>query len=201
MHNQKICMLTAAIGDQYKKLQTFTSGSMIKYCNKYGYNLIIKTLDSFIRPASWYKIPLLLKEMKNFDFLIWIGCDMIITNNSYKIESFIDNENHFFVGNDENGMNCDLFIIKNCDISKRFLIEVWKQKQFIYHGWWEQASIRYLIENNKFPELKVRYLEQNIFQSKGYNNKSFTFHPAGQGIDFKLQIFSDIYDNENKTTN
>ena len=48
-----------------------------RYADRHGYDLVIGDGDSFGRPPSWAKIPLLRRLLDEYDEVLWIDSDEI----------------------------------------------------------------------------------------------------------------------------
>ena len=63
-----------------------------RYCEKHGYDLILKTKDFQIQHLGFEKLRLvhdILKEGK-YDWVYWCSCDTMITNYNIRLEDLID---------------------------------------------------------------------------------------------------------------
>lgn len=97
-----------------------------QYAEKHGYTLQVHTelLDTS-RHASWSKIPALKLALQDpqFDYVVWMDDDIVITNSDIPLSSFIDKHNFrkreslVMVSSDmpnepSTSMNCGIFFIK-----------------------------------------------------------------------------------------
>jgi hypothetical protein len=133
-----------------------------KYCNKYGYDIIKSNERTYLdRKPHYEKIPLLLKYISLYDYVIWIDADAHfyldsppITNviNTYKNYSFIfsgDVHSRMIFTNYEQ-INSGFFIVKNTDKSISFLKEwgynnLYLKYRYRYH---DQGIIRLMYDQN-----------------------------------------------------
>jgi mannan polymerase II complex MNN10 subunit len=159
-------------------LRDLTFANKQEYCDRHGYTFVGET-DIFHekdekgnqkpdRPASWSKIPLILKLMPEFDFVFWTDADSVITNMDFKLEDVIADaergDYNFIVSNDQNGKNCGQMIFKKTLATWNFLRDAWAKEDHIHSGVWEQGAIGELLREN--PE-RVRELvvPQRLFNS------------------------------------
>jgi glycosyltransferase involved in cell wall biosynthesis len=65
-----------------------------EYCDKHGYTLISEEVDidyyAGFHP-TWIKILLLLKYINEYDYVVWIDADCVVTDVSIKLEDLITN--------------------------------------------------------------------------------------------------------------
>jgi len=66
----------------------------------------------------------ILRDHPEYEWIWWTGTDSMITNFSTKIEDKIDNNYHFIVAVDVNGINADSFLVRNTPEGRGFLDQV-----------------------------------------------------------------------------
>ena len=140
------------------------------YCNIHGYTLIKsdeKLYDT--RKPHWERIPLLLKNFDDFDYLVWIDADAYFYIDSPPITNIINeypDKIFFFSGDTDIKQNQELaceinsgvFIVKKCDESK-IILEKWmdeelfkspklSQMTFGNNVWNDQAVLRLMYSEN-----------------------------------------------------
>jgi hypothetical protein len=103
------------------------------YCDKYGYTLIKSNIRNCPkRKPHWERIPLLLDNFDNFDYLIWIDSDAHFYIDGPPILNVINNhldKSFIFSGDtdisENKNITCEInsgfFIVKNCEFSKEVL--------------------------------------------------------------------------------
>lgn len=86
-----------------------------KYCEKQGYNLIVKNNNFTYKDIGFTKISFVLDILKTdkYEWIYWCGCDTMITNYNTKLEDMIDNNYHFIISYDVWDFNSDSFLIRN----------------------------------------------------------------------------------------
>ena len=83
----KLALCSLVLGDAYKKRMEPCTQSQSEYAEKHGYTRITdETVYDAIRPYSWYKIKITKKYLKDYDYLVWIDADVMITNQDRRIE-------------------------------------------------------------------------------------------------------------------
>jgi hypothetical protein len=101
------------------------------------------------RPTSWGKIPLVRSLLEDYDAVFWIDADAIIVDDTQDIAAEITRDKWLYLAQTTSAqgphLNAGVFFILSCATSKRFLDEVWKQRDLTYHRWWEQAAMLRLL--------------------------------------------------------
>ena len=97
-----------------------------KYCEKYYIELILATNKKYNnRHPAWERLPLLLDNIVNYDYLIWIDADAFFYGDVNNITDFIIEKSvyNFIFSNDigDNNINTGIFIVKNNQYSIDFL--------------------------------------------------------------------------------
>jgi hypothetical protein len=104
------------------------------YCDKYGFDFIVSDEKTYKnRPPHWERLPLLLKHIHDYDYLIWIDSDAFLYIDSPSIENIINahsdkkiifSADRRYNPNDEDSnfkINSGVFIVKNSIQSIEFL--------------------------------------------------------------------------------
>ena len=104
------------------------------YCDKYGFDFIVSDERTYTdRPPHWERLPLLLKHIQNYDYVVWIDSDAFLYEDSPSIENvinyhvdktFIFSADRKYDPNDKNNnfrINSGFFIVKNSTYSIDFL--------------------------------------------------------------------------------
>lgn len=108
----------------YKLLVDATLPNKQEYCTKYNYKLSIKQSednDITLTKHVLIKENLLAKES---DWLCWIDTDALIMNMQVSLDSFIVPNAEFIIGEDWNGLNSGIFLIKVCNNAIKFMDSV-----------------------------------------------------------------------------
>lgn len=114
----------------YQELANKTwNSNKVEYCKRHGYQTfeVIPTGDK-IRPLLGYCKMHAIKEVflnnPKLEWLWYTGTDSMITNFNIKIEDRIDNDYHFIVPVDMNGLNADSLLWRNTPEGRAFLDDV-----------------------------------------------------------------------------
>lgn len=192
------------------------------YCEKYGYTLIKSNERLYSeRKPHWERIPLLLKYIDEFDYLIWIDADAHFFIDSPPITNIIDQypDTSLFFSEDQccknikftSQLNSGVFIIKNCQYSKNFLHK-WGYDNELFnlyngnYGWNDQAILVKMydknIDNIVDNMVIIKYGVLQYFDKEfklplklfGLTNKGFIFHMAGYKTDKRKQHSNEYYE-------
>ncbi len=145
--------------DNYDEVAAITVPIMEQYCLKHNYSfnpIKIEVLKD--NSYGFEKIKQAQKIINDFDAILIIDPDALITNHTIKIDSFIDDKHSLFISKDINGFNAGVFITKGQLILNKILVA---GKYFDN----EQDTITYLYS----PENKIKELTfPNNLQSIPY---------------------------------
>lgn len=104
----------------YQPLADLTwDNNKVEYANAHGYLSFCKT-DGFNETSSigYQKIHFvkqLMEDHPEVEWFWWTGTDTMVTNFKVKMEHRIDNNYHFIIAVDVNGLNADSFLIRNSE--------------------------------------------------------------------------------------
>jgi len=154
--------------------------SLYRYCNKHNLQCDRYLLEDLDRPASWYKIPLILSKFdEGADYVAWVDCDTTIVNYDYDITKFLGDES-VYITKDINGINCGVMTWKRSDFTRDVLDKIWSMEEFLAHQWWEQAAFTKLVDDNyNGLSSQVQYIDQSEINAYDYSIYSMNY-PQGQ---------------------
>lgn len=149
----------------YQVLANHTwDNNKVPYAAKHGYKTFCKT-EGFTLPKNAIGGEKLTLFREYFDanpdveWIWWLETDALITNFSKKIEDVIDNNYHFIIATDGNGMNAGSFFLRNSKEGNDYLnwlITQWPN--YMNHHFYEQQA---MIESYDMPEWRpIIKLEQ-----------------------------------------
>jgi hypothetical protein len=165
-----ITLLSA--GDlNYKPLAAITwFQNKVNYCNKHNYSGCYGEYEFRGIPHGFEKIMLIkhLFSTKNISWLWWTGCDSMITNFNVKLEDIIDENYHFIIGVDLNGMNADSFLIRNSKEGNEYLDMILSRMNSYLNpmGMYEQQIMWETYEEYKGI---IKQVPQRTFNSYDYS--------------------------------
>lgn len=113
----------------------------IPYAEQYGYHCEMEKIpDGSDMPSiQRQKVALInrmLNDLRNFEWVWWTGCDLIVTNFTVKMEDKVDDNYNMVLATDCNGINADSILIKNNEWSRSY----WKMVEDVLpslNGYWE----------------------------------------------------------------
>jgi hypothetical protein len=151
----KFAVCSLALGDGYKDTIKYCIQSQEEHARRHGYPRITdESVFAAERDATWSKIPLLQKYLPDYDYIMWIDGDVLITNHDRKIEDFIqlmdDPTKFLLIGRDFQGLNAGVFIIRNCPLALEFLKDAWKREDMARTLFHEQTAMTDLLTGPKY---------------------------------------------------
>ena len=124
---------------------TWTQNKLL-YAQKHGYAAECKTSNfkggiSIGYEKIWF-IKELMETHPEYEWLWWTGTDTLVTNFNIKIEDRIDNDYHFIIATDCNGINADSFLIRNSPEGRNYINYIWdNHPKYEPDVWKEQRCI------------------------------------------------------------
>ena len=170
-----------------------------EYFNRYNIDFIIenKVLCDKRCPA-WSKILLLQRELeKDYDYVVWIDDDILITNHKIDFKVIINMYDFDNILIDNNGgtntwkLNSGIFVCKNNVDTKEFLKHIWSTagKYHYHNGVWENDTMNnYHVAN---PDDKIiKIIPHRIMQSFTHYHKKgdFAIHFAGINMERRMKL-------------
>jgi hypothetical protein len=137
----------------FQPLADLTWPNKVQYAERWGYGHACKTEGFYGVALGFEKIWFIkdvLEAYPDIDWLWWVGSDTLITNMTVNLEERIDNNYHFIIASDCNGINADSFLIRNSPEGRSYIDMIMsKYEQYKNHGWLEQQVIIDTFEENK----------------------------------------------------
>jgi hypothetical protein len=172
-----------------------------KYCDKNNIELIrCNERRQSNRHSAWERIPLILKYINDYDYVMWIDADAFFYNDANNIVDIInDNRNYNFIFSNDignNNINTGVYIVKNSQYSIDFLTK-WLYDEDLYKNnkhpyWWDQGVLIEMFNLNildiKNNCIIIDYgVLQHFFEEETLPNKPFIFHLAGQSREVRIK--------------
>jgi hypothetical protein len=202
----KICVVMF-----YDKNVTFGNFSFEinqRYCLKNNIDIIKSNTNSYNnRTSHWERLPLIIKHLPNYDYIIWIDADAIFYEDSPNIESIINQhlDKDFIFSMDRpplTNINTGVFIVKNTEYSRIFL-EKWGYDEDIYKTnphplWFDQGCFIHMWNNNLLDIKSHSHVcNFNVLQSFHFtetNPHPIVFHSAGGDYKSKHKSIQSYYE-------
>jgi hypothetical protein len=185
---------------------TWTQNKVI-YAQRHGYQAIAKTNNFYNINMGFEKIWFVndvLNENPDLEWVWWTGCDSLITNMTTKIEDRTDNNYHFVIATDCNGINADSFFVRNTEQGRGYIqLIMSKYNQYANHGWAEQQCMIDTYEENRdiikiIPQREINAYQCSIHPSQPrvdkYGNDSdwqvgdFLIHWPATPLDMRIRL-------------
>jgi len=184
------------------------------YCDKYNFDIIFSNEPVFKdRHPVWERLPLILKHIEKYDYVIWIDGDAFFYIHSnildiikkYTDMDFIFSKDIDWSHHDGNYLNAGFFIVKNTPYSIEF-INKWSYDDELYSQnptpyWREQGVLNYMYNNNILNiQNKCVCLTYGILQHFFVNEygcdwakEPYVLHLSGQGNEERINASTNYY--------
>ena len=145
--------------DGRKGYGDLTGGVAETYCAKHGYTYVRyrELLDNSLIP-TWNKLLAVIKELPDFDLVLWLDADALIVNPEQRIEDIIapyPAERDMLFSSDDMGLCAGVFFARNTPWTIEFLRSVLMLGELPDCGHLhEQKTIRSLYE--QYPKVRER---------------------------------------------
>jgi hypothetical protein len=175
----------------------FSEANVVSYCVKHRYTCYIYR-DSMVHydtHPTWNKPLVLMDNIKNHDYIMWIDSDAIFTNFDISIGDIIKKHESkdLMLCNDIGGwkFNAGVQIWKNSEWSMRHLIRWWNMKQVGHMQGGDQVQLIDLL--NKYDPSMDHYSisDQTEFNChpKVHREGMFILHMMGMSGDDRIKAF------------
>ena len=182
-----------------------------RYCDKNNIDIILSNTKIYEnRHPAWERLPLLLKHIKNYDYLIWIDSDAFFYIDSSNILDIINNNlNYNFIFSKDLGnynINTGFLIIKKSRYSIDFLkFWAYDEESYINNPYpvvWDQGVLLDIYNKNihdiQNNSIRVDY---GILQHFSYDEllyfskKPYILHLAGKSREDRINCSLNYYNN------
>lgn len=203
-----IC-LTTFYTPSWESLAAVTIPVMQKYCDKHGYHLNINKIPDgnfhFIKTKDTRKL------LEEFDVVMGIEADVLITNMDIRVEGFLDEENELYITTDINNVNFGVFIAKSTQWMKDLFD--WIETRSQNTGDEQNLFERYTFDKTKKCEHpcfnsipyafyspsygRIGYIEGDVVdmpteKDGNWNKNHFVCHTPGLGYEQRVEILTKI---------
>jgi hypothetical protein len=198
----KIAICSLSIGEEYREITKYSAIIKEQYCKKHNYTFI-EDLSVYNpdKTIHWSKLLLLLKYLKDFDYIVWIDADIYIMNQEITLENFIQNimgDKDIMTGSDWKMSNTGTIFVKNTKWSEEFLTAVYNHTNFPQKGNFEQDAFQDLHDSNYIQakeHIVTAYPTDINSYWFNYYNGHFILHFAGsrgEGLKMHTNMFCPI---------
>ena len=125
--------------DNIKEYAEYSRLMNVMYANKHRYTYVCFEYDLVPVSMSVYynkilAIDAVFKDARNFDWVLYLDSDAMITNFDYQIEDIINRHKgkDIIMASDDNGANNGVILIKNSAKSAEFLQRCFTDRNFFH---------------------------------------------------------------------
>jgi hypothetical protein len=178
----KIAILTA-FNEAFREIGDIAAKSMRAYAEPRGYDFRCYTIGpEWERKPSWAKVPLILRNLPDYDYVQWIDADAVVTGEQDL--SDILQPATLNIARDLNGINCGVMAWRNCEQSLHALRYIDHcYPRYADHPWFEQAALMSFVD-----ELEVCYQPKPLYNAyaEDFGEGTLIRHWPGQPNDVRL---------------
>jgi hypothetical protein len=141
----KRLIVTGWCGLAHGAMAALTLDPMFRYAQRHGCDLDCINLASSAAPPSWLKVPTLAIALQEYDEVLWLDCDVVVSRSQ---ESIFDELpatawQGMVVHQTECGQvpNCGVWLVRKP--IRDTLLAMWHDdlEEFRDHPWWEQGAM------------------------------------------------------------
>lgn len=184
----KITLLTAA-SPSYWELMKVTAPNKLDYCLKHNVQLSIREHDDVEKE----RVEFMKAALHQTDWLWFMGTDTLIMNQTIDVRQFLDPEYDFIIGEDINGINNDVFFLRNNMAGHSFLDQVRHLNKYCNH---DQDSMFGAIEST--IGLRTKIVHQKQFNSFKYDEYNYPDDGGGSYSDGDFVLHLPALTNERR---
>ena len=196
--------------DKYQPLADLTwEQNKVKYAQLHGYKYFCRTNNfhegSLIGYQKMWFLKDLMAEHPEVEWFWWTGTDTMVMNFGTRIEDRVDNNRHFMICVDVNGINADSFLIRNTFEGRKFLDAILAAEEECSKHWdGEQRAVAVVLGlpvtgqyvNTAISQFQVRnewkdivkILPQRYMNSFNYQLYHYKDHRDSLGWDGNWQL-------------
>ena len=152
--------IVQAYDDNIKEYAEYSRLLNAMYAHEKGYTYISFDYDLVPVFVSVYynkiiAVDSVLKDQRNFDWVLYIDSDAAVSNFNYKIEDIIKrhSDKEIIIAQDSNGVNNGVFLIKNTENMKKFLEKSYGDRNFYHSKTPEQSAMFYYLQQDEYKNL------------------------------------------------
>jgi hypothetical protein len=138
-------ILTGWCGLAHGAMAAYTLHPMYRYAKIHGCDVDCLNLATSAAPPSWMKVPALIVALEEYDEVLWMDCDVVVSRSQENIfdELPAGSWQGMVVHQTECGEvpNCGVWLVRKA--MRDTLLEMWSEDLAEYkdHCWWEQGAM------------------------------------------------------------
>lgn len=199
---------------RYKEIFNLTYSSKLKYCKKFNFDFLQYSFNLEDRTQHWGRILGIKEKILNYDYIIYLDTDTIITNFDLDLRTLIDPDFNLITGPlpFEGHIGTNGIILKNSEWTMNFLDIWYSQKEFIknpYYGspscgtgddggfnappekwiFYEQSAFHYLYDNYLDIRNNIKLIARKYFHAvpQTFKKNDFLIHIPGKSKKDKIK--------------
>ena len=145
-----------------------------QYAKQHGYAAICKTSGFKEGVGIGYQKIHFAKEVladhPEYDWVWWTGTDTMITNFAVRIEDRIDNNYHFMICVDVNGLNADSFLVRNTPEGKAIINSILSLEEHCSKFWDTEQRAMAMIMGLPIPGEAIWDINPEVALSGDYKD-------------------------------
>ena len=141
----KIAIATNCIYDSEPEYVKYTDRYKREYCEKWGIDYL-RTSDNPLPSfhAVWSKIPIVMDELKGYDWVVWMDADATTAGMGFDIASYLSGlDDKVVMQKDKLKWNAGVFAVSNGARTRKWLEKIYEMRTVPKYnrGWREQQAM------------------------------------------------------------
>lgn len=196
--------VSVQFNEAFREVKDITFPVLEEYCERHGYEIILTWIDEPKRSIIWDRYSIIAENLKDYDYIVHMDCDVLITNLSIRLEEFCQGPiviAQCLTESGEKRFNDGVAFFKNCFSTHGILrdIQEMPDDDFVKCGQdaleviWRTCPYLFRIERQKainaMPFAKYGMPEGWL---GNWSEGDFVLHLPGMRNDVRCQIFREI---------
>jgi hypothetical protein len=214
-------LVISSASQDWKALTDVTFPAMAAWAARHGYKFfpwVCETKDYYYDPHTknrelvpvrgFVKMDLFLRFLPEYDRVIWLDADMIITDYEPSIDDLTWSAPHeLILPYEHNGINATVIIARSTERVYDFMWAVNNtgRKLFLYHDWKEMEAMRYFLMTPPYedmvtyisakrlcPILHTEYIDAGVpakvSEKYGWSEGDFALHLSALSVERRTEL-------------
>lgn len=154
-------LCSQATGRGYRSLLSRSALSFERYAERWGWDLVLSSEDTAEgRPAPWGKVPFIRSLLDEYEWVLWLDADVVITDLDADISDVVRGDKDLYVVEhrwlDQYTVSSGVMLMRSSDWMRSLLNHTWSKTEYIDHPWREKAGMLDLLGYALDPARMVR---------------------------------------------
>ena len=181
--------MTGWTGTPFGIMASYTTPLVHAYAHTHGAEFSCVNLQMGGVPASWVKVPYVLKALEQFDEVLWIDADVVVFRSLENI--FADVAENSSLAVVEHHTPCGDVPNFGIWVARKSLAptldKVWREslQKYLNHPWWEQAAfleqLGYSVAHTEGCTQTRRIAETALLSATTFLDAKWNHHPYDSG--------------------